>query len=87
MVDEAEDEGTITEFNYRIKRTGEGKQTVWSLKRLDKDTPFDDSGVEVFDLNETARRDITYEDQARYYGSVYSGNAVPATDNADPDAW
>lgn len=83
LIEEAVDEGTITETNYKVTRSGEGTSTTWLLKSLKgKQDPFDDSGVEVFDLEETATRAIPYEDQAKYYGAVYGG-AEEKSDNKE----
>jgi len=89
VIDEAVEEGTITEKNYRVKKTGTGTSTSWLLKGL-KGEPFPMTG-EVFDLKTTVIREIPYEKQAEYYGAVYSG--VPedqitktASGDADPDA-
>lgn len=73
VVAEAIDENTITDKNFRITKVGTGTSTNWILKALPKDTPFDDTDVAVFDLNETALRNIEYSKQAEYYGAVYSG--------------
>jgi hypothetical protein len=70
LIEEAVDENTITDKNYKVTRVGEGTTTQWLLKGL-KGSPFDDSKVEVFDLDETAIRDISYDKQAEYYGAVY----------------
>lgn len=72
LIEEATEEDTITATNYKITKVGEGTTTQWLLKAL-KGDPFDDSNAEVFDLDETAIRDIAYEKQAEYYGAVYSG--------------
>lgn len=85
LIQEAVDEGSITNANYRITKTGSGTTTNWLLKRL-KGDPMDDSGVEVFNLEETALRDVAYDKQAEYYGSVYSDTGAPATANASASA-
>lgn len=80
LIEEAVDESTITESNYRITKTGEGTTTQWILKKLNPETnaPLDDSAVEVFNLDEYAVREVEYDKQAEYYGSVYSEeDAVP----------
>lgn len=69
LLDEAVDENTITDTNFRITRSGDGPTTAWTLKRLSKDTPYDDSDVEVFDVEQTAIININYADQPNYYGS------------------
>jgi len=76
LIEEAVDEGSITNANYRITKTGEGTTTQWLLKRL-KDEPLDDSNVEVFDLDKTAVREVEYEKQHEYYGAVYQDESTP----------
>jgi hypothetical protein len=71
IIQEAVDEGGITDANYRLTKTGTGTQTNWLVKRL-KGDPMEDAGVEVYDLNEVALRAIPYENQAEYYGAVFS---------------
>lgn len=80
LVAEAIDEGSITDSMYRITKSGAGTQTQWALKRLPKATLLDDSKVEVFDLDESAVREVEYEKQAEYYGAVYSGGASSANE-------
>lgn len=76
LIEEAVDEGSITDANYRVTKTGEGTTTQWILKRL-KGDPMDDSEVEVFDLDETAIRSVEYEKQPEYYGAVYQEDNAP----------
>jgi hypothetical protein len=89
LLQEAEDEGSITNANYRVTKSGTGTQTQWLLKRLDKDTPLDDSKAEVFDIEETALRKIPYSKQPDYFGAVYKGTAATeseaAADEPTPD--
>lgn len=85
LIEEAVDEGSITDANYRITKTGEGTTTQWLLKRL-KDAPFDDSNVEVFDLDATAVREVEYEKQSEYYGAVYQEDSAPAAASSDAPA-
>ena len=89
LIEEAVDEGSVTDANYKITRTGEGTSTQWLLKRL-KGDPFDDTDVEVFSLTDTAVRTIEYDKQAEYYGAVYQPETVgassaPATSSADAE--
>lgn len=77
LIEEAVLEGSITDVNYRITKTGEGTTTQWLLRRL-RDDAFDDSKVEVFNLDETAVREVEYEKQAEYYGAVYQEDSVPS---------
>jgi hypothetical protein len=80
LIQEAVDEGSITDANYRITKTGSGTQTNWLLKRL-KGDPMDDGGAEVFNLDETALREVPYEKQADYYGAVYNGGGSSGGDS------
>lgn len=81
LIEEAVDEGSIVDANYRITKTGEGTTTQWLLKRL-KDEPFDDSKVEVHDLDATAVREVEYEKQSEYYGAVYQEDSTPVASSA-----
>ncbi|QOI67458.1 ssDNA-binding protein [Streptomyces phage Beuffert] len=85
LIQEALDEGSITDANYRITKTGEGTTTQWSLKRL-KDEPFDDSKIEVFDLEAAAVRKVEYDKQAEYYGAVYQEDNTPAASSGASQA-
>ncbi len=78
LYEDAVDEQTITDVNFKITRTGEGTTTQWLLKRL-KSEPFDDSNVTLFG-QETIERTVPYEKQAEYYG----GPAVEETVVDDP---
>jgi len=99
LIQEALDEGSITDANYRITKTGDGTQTQWLLKRL-KGEPLDDSEASVWDLETQVLKNIPYEEQAEFYGKAHpqgsftprdSGSAsesrpsAPAAD--DNDEW
>jgi len=77
LIEEAVLEGSIVDANYRITKTGEGTTTQWLLRRL-RDEPFDDSNVEIYDLDKTAVREVEYEKQPEYYGAVYQEDSSPA---------
>ncbi|AXH68773.1 ssDNA-binding protein [Streptomyces phage Comrade] len=83
LIQEALDEGSITNANYRLTKTGEGTQTQWSLKRL-KDEPFNDEKAEVWDLDQAAVREVEYEKQPEYYGAVASEDDAPASASSSP---
>lgn len=83
LIEEAVDEGSVTDANFKITKTGEGTTTQWLLKRL-KGDPFDDTDVEVFDLNLSAVREVPYEKQPEYYGAVYSsGDESPREERSE----
>jgi hypothetical protein len=72
LIQEAVDEGSITDANYRITKTGDGPQTQWLIKRL-KSEPLDDEGVELWDLENEVLKKIPYEEQAKFYGQAHEG--------------
>lgn len=81
LIQESEDEGSITDANYRVIRTGEKTTTKWSLKRLVKEEPMDDSGVkELNDIERGALRHIPYDRQEKWYTD---GMSAPAADDKD----
>jgi hypothetical protein len=72
LIQEAVEEGSITDNEFRITKVGVDTGTNWLLKRL-KTEAQKPAGVKPFDLEETAVRSIAYDKQAEYYGAVYSG--------------
>lgn len=72
LIQEAVDEGSITDANYRITKTGEGTQTQWLLKRL-KSEPLNDADATVWDLESDVLKNIPYEEQAEFYGKAHEG--------------
>jgi hypothetical protein len=83
VLQEIEDEGTLLATSYRITKSGTGTQTNWTLKAV-KDEMFDISDLETFDLKETVERQIPYEDQAEYYGAVWSGRGNSVDSDEKP---
>lgn len=79
LIQEHIDEGSITDANYRVTKTGEGTQTQWLLKRL-KSEPLDDSDVKLFDIKKDVLREIPLDRQPEYYG-VKSSTPEPSDDN------
>jgi hypothetical protein len=66
------DTGSISNLKWRLKRTGEGTDTTWTLIPTAPDAvPFDWSGVEVPNL-EAALRQVPYADQETFYLAVNS---------------
>lgn len=88
LLSELEDEGNLTQANYRFTKTGQDTTTAFIIKRLTSE-PLDDSNVEVFP-RESYVREIEYEKQAEFYGAAAPKSAVPssATDSdSDDDEW
>jgi hypothetical protein len=76
LMEEASEEGSITNSNFKIKKTGADKQTQWMLRRLTKDEPLDDSNVEVWDIEGSILKDIKYADQPAFYGKAFDDNTT-----------
>jgi hypothetical protein len=93
LIDEAVEEGTITDKVYKIQKHGTGTQLVWVLAQATKREPFAQAAeAEVHDLKETVLRDISYEKQPDYFGRVWDGaegeggeTASAATSTASDD--
>lgn len=73
LLQELEDEGNISGANYRLKVTGDKTTTKWGLKRQSGE-PFSLDGVEAYNLEELAVRNVPYAEQAAYYGAVYGND-------------
>jgi hypothetical protein len=82
LMDEAVENGTITDKVYKVTRHGSGTQTVWVLSPTSKPL-FKVAEPEVFDLKETVLRDISYDRQPDYFGRVWDG---PEGETADAPA-
>lgn len=66
------DNGPITDFTFRIKRDGEGKETEYTLVPVLKKEDVDTSGLTLFDIEKDVVRTIPYEEQERFYDYVYT---------------
>lgn len=82
LLQELEDEGDISEANYRVKVTGDKTTTKWGLKRQKE--AFDVDGVVAYNLEEMALRAIPYDKQFEYYSAVYP--IVGATDSGSSES-
>lgn len=68
IVEYAGDTGSITNVVWRLKRTGTGTQTSYSLFPLTTDdTKFDFSGLELYNLEQVAVRQVGYADQEAFF--------------------
>lgn len=73
IVEYAGDTGSITNVVWRLKRTGTGTQTSYSLFPLTTDdTAFDFKDVETYKLEETAVRQIKYSEQESFFMGLES---------------
>ena len=68
LIEYAGEMGSISNLMWRIKRTGSKTDTSYTIIPLAKDeTPFDASGLELFDLEKTAVRSVPYAEQEAFY--------------------
>lgn len=68
IVEYAGDTGSITNVVWRLKRTGTGTQTSYSLFPLTTDeSKFDFKDVELYELEATAVRQVKYADQEAFF--------------------
>jgi len=72
----------ITDKMWMIIKSGSGKQTAWKLREAKGVELYDDTDVELIDLEEAALRPIPYEKQPGYYGAVYK-DGDPVDDDSD----
>lgn len=71
LIEYADDSGSISNLQWRLKRTGTGTGTNYTLIPLAPDAvDFDWSAVEPYALQEVAVREITYNDQEAFYMGV-----------------
>jgi hypothetical protein len=64
----ASDNGSISNLIWRLKRNGTGTQTNYVLIPIAPDTEtFDWSGIEPYDLQKSAIRNVNYPDQESFY--------------------
>lgn len=68
LIEYAGEMGSISNLMWRIKRTGSKTDTSYTIIPLAKDeTPFDASGLELFDLEKTAVRSVSYAEEEGFY--------------------
>jgi hypothetical protein len=68
IVEYAGDTGSITNVIWRLKRTGTGTQTSYSLFPLTTDeSSFDFNGIDLYNLDENSLRQVKYSDQEAFF--------------------
>ena len=69
--------GSITNINWKLKRTGTGMETNYSIIPLPTadSAPIDFDKYELFDLTKTAVREIAYENQENFYLGITSDSS------------
>ena len=80
-----EDENNqITDKMFKVTKSGAKKETRWKLREAKGVDLYDDTDVELPDLEQSVLRFIPYEDQPAYYGAVYK-DGDPTGDDDDDD--
>ena len=68
VIEYAGEMGSITNLMWRIKRSGKGTDTSYTIIPLKADeTPFDSSSLELFELEKVAIRDLPYVEQEAFF--------------------
>lgn len=80
LLEEFIDEGTIAATPWRVRRSGEGTDTTYTIKKLPGE-PADFSNHEDFDLNEIIKY-VPYAEQEAYYTA-----GDESTQESESDAW
>jgi hypothetical protein len=71
LIEYAGDTGSVSNLQWRLKRSGVGTQTSYTLIPLATDTEkFEWKDVEPFELEKVAIRSVTYPDQEAFYMGV-----------------
>lgn len=71
LIEYAGDTQSISNLQWRLKRSGTGTQTSYTLIPLATDSEaFDWAGIEPFELEKVAVRQVKYPDQEAFYMGV-----------------
>jgi hypothetical protein len=79
---ESDEANKITDKMWKVIRTGSGKSTTWKLREAKGVELYDDTDVELVNLEEAVLRPIPYDEQPAYYGAVYK-DGDPTGDGED----
>jgi len=86
LIEYAGEMGSITNLMWRIKRNGTKTDTSYTIIPLAKDeTPFDFSGLELFDLEKTAVRHVPYAEQESFYMGQGNNEEQSSTTSSSVD--
>lgn len=84
-----DDEGTLTDRTYTIKKRGTGTQTQWVIKPAKEQIDVGDH--KAYDLDSVALRHIPYDQQPAFFGegkvSTGSNEPVATKAAAEDDEW
>lgn len=83
----AGDAGTITDSAFRIKRSGTGTATGYSLVPIAKSEGVDSNDYELYNLEKIATRYIPYGEQEDFYGVEESAPEEPKASASSAMEW
>lgn len=87
LIEYAGEMGSITNLMWRIKRNGTKTDTSYTIIPLGKDeSPFDYSGLELFELEKTAVRHVPYAEQEAFYMGD-NGNSEESSASSSSVDW
>jgi hypothetical protein len=76
--------GSVSNLSWRLKRSGEGTDTTWTLIPTAPDAvPFDWSGIEIPNL-ESALRQVPYSEQEEFYLAVKNAPKEEVAESSIP---
>jgi len=73
LIEIAEEDGTITDQTFVIKKRGSGTQTTWTLKPS-RDGELEIGDAKAYDLEQVALRHVPYDQQPAYFDMLPSGD-------------
>lgn len=71
----AEDNGTITGYQFRISRQGDAMKTEYSLTVIMNSAGVDPSDYELFPLDKVVVKHVPYDEQAEFYQVAQTSEA------------
>lgn len=83
----AQEQGGITNSEFRMKRNGEGKSTSYTIMQIPNSEPADPSKYDLYDLDKVCTRQIPYAEQEQFYigGGEEEQAEEPATSGRNLD--
>jgi hypothetical protein len=90
IINYAGETGSISNLNWKLKRTGTSTETNYSIIPLPTAEvgPLDLEKYELFDLQKTAVRDVEYSEQENFYlGITSESSSEPASSTSSAVEW
>jgi hypothetical protein len=86
LIEYAGEMGSITNLMWRIKRSGTKTDTSYTIIPLAKDeSDFDSSSLELYKLEETAVRDMSYAEQEAFFNGEAGQESSDSSTNSSLD--